>query len=448
MFRSGALGLPLLACLLASGCGGGTPSTPGTPTPVPTPEPSESPNVVVVVSDDLGWGDLGSYGSPANQTPNLDRLAEAGVRMTQYVTTAPLCTPSRASLLTGLYPVQTRVTANLGPRDTRTGLTSETPSLALLLRGRGYATAAVGKWGVGDQPQNMPLQNGFDSYFGVLYESDDRIFDGNGLAPVGVPFDELEAEYTRRARAFIRQNAKIRPFFLYYASHIPHKPLRTNPAFVGRTTAGAYADALLELDSRVGEIRDALEEAGVDRNTIVLFTSDNGPPSYGRPDDGSPGPFGGIGKGSPYEGGIRVPAIVSWPAAIPGRQVQDGLVSALDIVPTLGAAGGAVLPSRFVYFGGDVMPLLRGQAKTVGGPGVNGGRELISFVGANKGAFRSGRYKIVWPGWWANDAELYDLVDDPYETKNIRRSQPSLFDTVAVRCDVVLSDALANAIRE
>lgn len=438
----------LLASLLVAACGGG-PSTPSvTPSATPTPEPTGPPNVVFVVADDLGWGDLPSYGSPTNRTPNLDRLAESGVRMTQYVTAAPLCTPSRAALLTGLYPVQTRVMANLGPRDTRPGLTAETPSLALVLRGRGYATAAVGKWGIGDQPQNMPLQNGFDSYFGVPYESDERIFEGDGLAPVGVPFNQLEAEYTRRAKVFIRQHANQRPFFLYYASHIPHQPLRTHPDFVGRSGAGSYADAILELDSRVGEILDTLRESGVDRNTIVFFASDNGPPSYGRPDDGSPGPFGGVGKGSPYEGGIRVPGILSWPAVIPGRRVQEGLVSALDLVPTVAAAAGATLPGRFLYFGADVMPLLRGQTANLAGPGMDGGRELISFVGSNPGAFRSGRYKIVWPGWWANDAELYDLALDPYETKNLRRKEPGLFDTVAARCDSVLSEASRTAIRE
>ncbi|HUL78536.1 MAG TPA: sulfatase-like hydrolase/transferase, partial [Vicinamibacteria bacterium] len=343
--------------LVATACGGASPTTTAVaPAPTPTPGRAGPPNVILIVADDMGWGDLSSYGAPTIKTPEIDRLAADGVRLTQFVVVAAVCTPSRGAILTGLYPVQSRITANLGIADDRPGLTAATPSLATLLKGRGYATAAIGKWGLGDSPtRTMPLENGFDSYYGTVYGIDDPQIEGNSGAAVGVPREYIEREFARRASAFVTANAS-RPFFLYYASHIPHTPLVAAPEFKGHSAGGRYGDVVEELDHYVGQVMQAVRAAGVESSTLVWFLSDNGPPMLIREEHGSPGPFGGPGKDTPFESGIRVPGIVSWPGTVPPGQVVGTPVSSIDIVPTVAAVSGATLPSRFIYFGADVRP--------------------------------------------------------------------------------------------
>jgi arylsulfatase A-like enzyme len=342
--------------------------------------------------------------------------------------------------------VQSRITANLGTADDRPGLTAALPSLATILKGRGYATAAIGKWGLGDGPTTMPLQNGFDSYYGKVYGASDQIIEGNAEAAVGVPLEYVEREYAARAAAFIKANAS-RPFFLYYATHIPHAPLRPAPEFSGRSAGGRYGDFVEELDYRVGEILQAVRAAGVEPSTLVWFLSDNGPPLLAG-GGGSPGPFGGPGKGTPYESGIRVPGIVSWPGTVPQGQVVGTPVSSIDIFPTLAAVSGASLPSRFTYFGADVQPVLTGRATTIPGSGVEGGREIMAYYNSGPSAFRSGRYKIVFPGWWVSRAQLFDLEADPSESQDQRTRRPDVFESLSARAEEVWAQAASNAVPE
>jgi arylsulfatase A len=439
---------PLCFSAVSMACGGASPTaTAPLPAPSATPGRPGPPNVILIVADDMGWGDLSSYGSPTIKTPEIDRLAVSGVRLTQFVVVAALCTPSRGAILTGLYPVQSRITANLGTADDRPGLNAALPSLGTILKGRGYATAAIGKWGLGDGPNTMPLQNGFDSYYGKIYGATDRLIEGNADAAVGVPAEYLEREYATRAAAFIQANA-ARPFFLYYATHIPHTPLQPAPEFKGRSAGGRYGDVVEELDDHVGHILQAVRNAGVERSTLVWFLSDNGPYMFGGADGGSPGPFGGPGKGTPYESGIRVPGIVSWPGTVPAGQVVGTPVSSIDIVPTLAAIAGASLPSRFVYFGADVQPVLTGKATTIPGSGVDGGREIMAFYGSGFAAFRSGRYKIVFPGWWVSRAQLFDLETDPFEDHDLRASRRDLFEKLSERTSEVWAQAASNAVSQ
>jgi arylsulfatase A len=439
--------LPLSLSAVSMACGGASPTTTASsPAPSASPERPGPPNIILIVADDMGYGDLSSYGSPTIKTPEIDRLAADGVRLTQFVVVAALCTPSRGAILTGLHPVQSRITANLGNADDRPGLTAALPSLGTILKGRGYATAALGKWGLGDGPTTMPLQNGFDSYYGKIYGSTERLMDGNAEAAVGVPAEYLEREYALRAATFIKANAS-RPFFLYYASHIPHTPLQPAPEFKGRSAGGTYGDVVEELDHRVGEIREAVRTAGVERSTLVWFLSDNGPPLLGG-EGGSPGPFGGPGKGTPYESGIRVPGIVSWPGTVPPGQIVATPVSSIDIFPTIAAVSGTSLSSRFIYFGADVQPVLTGKATTIPGSGVGGGREIMAYYNSGPSAFRSGRYKIVYPGWWVSRAQLFDLEADPSESQDQRTGRPDVFETLAGRADQVWAQAAANAVPE
>src|SRR5262245_53886864 len=259
----------LAAALLAAGCGqAGMPAAPPAAAPTPTPGP---PNVVVILADDLGYGDLGSYGAPNIRTPNLDRLASEGARLTQF-TVMPLCTPTRGALLTGLYPVQTGLVRVLGPGNA-TGIDPGEITLADALKARGYATAMVGKWHLGDAPPFLPRRHGFDHYFGIPADSDpaNLVQDDGPSSEVLAP-EEIAARYTREAVSFIRASGQ-RPFFLYLAHHLPHVPLRPSPAFAGKSRGGAYGDVVEELDASVGEVLRALQETGVERRTLVLFLS-------------------------------------------------------------------------------------------------------------------------------------------------------------------------------
>jgi arylsulfatase A len=439
--------LSLLPAALLLSCGGDSSQVAAVPSPTPTPVVGRQgpPNVILVLCDDLGYGDLSSFGSPTIKTPVLDSLASGGVRLTQFVDIVPICTPSRGTYLTGLYPVQSRIVDNLGKGDPRTGVTAATPTIATLLRGRGYATAAFGKWDVGDAQINLPLQNGFDTYYGNYNAADLRIIENNAEATVGIPFEYLEREYSLRARAFIRANAS-KPFFIFYATQVSHSPVRPAPEFVGRSAGGKYGDFVEELDYRVGEIMQVVRELGLEQNTLFWFGSDNGPWIQGGPEGGSPGPFAGAGKGTPYEGGIRVPGIVNWPGGIPARQVTDMPVSAIDILPTLSAIAGASLPSRFIYYGANIQNVLAGRATSVPGVGFGGGREILAYVGNNPAAFRSGRYKLVFPGYWIQDSQLFDLQTDAVESRDIRKLQPDLFQTLSARASAIHVEAAGNVV--
>jgi arylsulfatase A len=343
------------------------------------------PNFVLIYCDDLGYGDLGSYGHPTIRTPELDRMAAEGQRWTQFYSPDAVCTPSRAGLLTGRYPVRyglsTKGRGVLFP-DSASGLPDSEETLAQALKKLGYVTACVGKWHLGHLPEYLPTNRGFDSYFGIPYSNDmDRVGQGSVNANIAdtltedfkvwnVPIlrntEEIERpadqrtitrRYTDEAKAFIRESRE-KPFFLYLAHSMPHIPLFRSEEFKGRSQAGIYGDVIEEMDASTGEIRRLIEELGIAENTLVVFTSDNGPWLMYRNHGGSAGPLRD-GKGTTWEGGQRVPAIFWWPGRL-AAGVRTAVGGAVDLFPTLvGLAGGEV--SRPLD-GQDLSPvLLRGE---------------------------------------------------------------------------------------
>jgi arylsulfatase A-like enzyme len=422
----------VVAASLALACGqaGGT-QAPSLPTPTPTPGP---PNIVLILADDLGYGDLASYGSPSIRTPHLDRMASEGVRLTQF-TVMPLCTPTRGALLTGLYPVQTGLLRVLGPGNAA-GIAAEEVTLAEALKARGYLTGMVGKWHLGDAAEFLPRRHGFDRYFGIPANSDPALLvQDDGPSSEALAPEDIARRYTQEAVSFIRASGD-RPFFLYLAHHLPHVPLHPSAAFAGRSPGGTYGDAVEELDASVGDVLRALQETGVERRTFVFFSSDNGPWIAKGPEGGSPGPLRD-GKGTPFEGGVRVPALARWPGQIPAGRVVADPTNVVDVFPTIVALAGGQLPTHRRYFGQDILGLLRGDVPRLTGPGIDGGREFLVYVGDDAVAIRSGRYKFVYEGWWALRSGLFDLEADPGEDRDLSRSQPELVRRVLDRMDAL-----------
>lgn len=309
------------------------------------------PNGVFIYADDLGYGDLGSYGSRI-RTPNLDRMAAEGVRFTQFYCANPVCSPSRAALLTGRYPTRVNVPRVLFPTDT-TGLAEGETTIAQMLSKRGYRTMCIGKWHLGHLPPHLPTSHGFDEYFGIPYSNDmsPRVLMHNAeVIENPVALDTLTPRYTQQALRFIAES-KNRPFFLYMPHTYPHIPLAASARFRGKSPLGLYGDVIEELDWSVGEVLARLKKNGLDQNTIVMFSSDNGP-WY----QGSPGRLRGR-KGSTYEGGVREPFIARFPGRIPKGTVSRGVAWTIDILPTLARLCSAPLPERPLD-GIDIWPLL------------------------------------------------------------------------------------------
>jgi arylsulfatase A-like enzyme len=316
------------------------------------------PNVVIILADDLGFGDLGCYGHPRFKTPNLDRMAGDGVRLTQFNTPMPFCAPTRAALLTGRYPFRCGLTTNPEP-DGRpeadgTALPSGEITLAQVLRGAGYATGMVGKWHLGHkQPESLPTRRGFDEYLGIPYSNDMRpvrLLDGEHEVEYPVVQATLTRRYTERALRFIERN-QSRPFFLYLAHAMPHKPLACSGTFYKKSGAGLYGDAVAELDWSVGQVLTKLKDLGLDQRTLVIFTSDNGP-WYG----GSTGGLRGM-KSTTWEGGFRVPCILRWPGRLPAGVVCRDLAVTMDLFATALAAAGVPPPKDRVIDGKDLLSL-------------------------------------------------------------------------------------------
>jgi len=413
---------PWLACAAAAllvSCGGPSAPSPASPAPVaaaPTPTPRPGPpDIIVMLADDLGWGDLGVYGHPVTGTPNIDRLATEGSRFDAMYVPTPVCAPSRAALLTGRHGIRNGVKWN----DSSTIKTSEI-TIAKALKGRGYTTAMVGKWHLGAKPAEMPLRHGFDSFYGMLSSPPGTDFIRGEQVTSDFPgMDVLTRRLTDEATASIRKAPAEKPLFLYLAHHAPHRPHYASAEFVGRSGWGVYGDAITELDWSVGEIMRVLKETGRSTNALVVFMSDNGPDAAG-----SPGPFT-YGKGNINEGGIRVPAIAWRPGAVPaGRLIKDA-VSSLDLFPTFAALAGAPLAPRD-YDGIDLDRLLSGAVDHLPGPGVSERREHFFFINSEIAALRSGKWKYIRPGFRDSVAVLYDLEADPGETNNVRRFNTDL----------------------
>lgn len=342
------------------------------------PTPPRLPNVVIILTDDQGYQDLGCYGSPHIRTPNLDRMAAEGMRFTDFYAASSLCTPSRAALLTGCYPM--RVSMNDFPvdpgqatarsshvlyPDSPLGLNPAEFTIARLLKSIGYSTHIVGKWHLGDAKPFLPLHHGFDTYFGMPNVNDQKplyFVRGDERLKESVDLSTITRRYTTEALDVIRAN-KDHPFFLYLAHTMPHWPIAASDAFRGKSGAGLYGDVIEELDWSAGQIFAALKENGLDDNTLVIFTSDNGPWLQKGEEGGNAVPLRG-GKGTTYEGGLRVPCIVRWPGHVPADTVSRALVTMMDILPTLAHLTNSVaaLPADRPIDGHDISHILRDPA--------------------------------------------------------------------------------------
>jgi arylsulfatase len=356
---------------------------------------------VLIFTDDLGYGDIGSFGAKRIRTPNIDRLGREGMRFTSFYVSQPVCTPSRASLLTGCYANRIGLEGALNPTST-VGIHENEFLLPELCKERGYATALFGKWHLGHLPRFNPLRHGFDEYFGLPYPNDCS----NKYHPIVRTFPPLplmegersvaeepdQSQFTRwfteRSVKFIERN-KDQPFFLYLAHVMPHVPIFASDRFRGKSAGGLYGDVIEELDWSVGEVLAALRRHGLEERTLVIFTSDNGPfLSYGT-HAGSAGPLRG-GKLTTFEGGVRVPALMRWPGKIPSGRVCHELVTAMDILPTIASRIGVRL--RNPIDGRDIWPLLSGK------PGATTPHEAFYYYGGMElHAVRSGDWKLHLP---------------------------------------------------
>jgi uncharacterized sulfatase len=350
--------------------------------------PALRPNIVIILADDLGYGDLGCYGHPRFKTPNLDRMAAEGVRMTQFNTPMPFCAPTRAALLTGRYPFRCGLRTNpdpeSGPATDAIALRADEVTLAQVLRAAGYATGMVGKWHLGHKkPEYLPTRRGFDEYLGIPYSNDMRpvrLLDGEAEVEYPVVQTTLTRRYTERALRFITRNRQ-RPLFLYFAHAVPHKPLAPSESFYKKSSAGLYGDALAELDWSVGRVLATLKELGLDERTLVLFSSDNGA-WYG----GSTGGLRGM-KSTTWEGGYRVPCIARWPGRLPAGAVSGELAVTMDLFATALAVAGVAPPRDRVIDGQDLLPVLAGRAHS-------SHDVIFGEAGPRVAMVRDGRWKL------------------------------------------------------
>jgi arylsulfatase A-like enzyme len=366
-------------------------------------------NVVIVLADDLGYGDLGCFGNTKYKTPALDRMGKEGARLTSFYAPVPFCAPTRASLMTGRYPPRCGLTGNPVPKDDPAGkkdmddlgLPVEEVTLADVFRKGGYATGCFGKWHLGHQPRFRPLKRGFDEYLGVLYSNDMHpveLIDGDKVAEYPIDQNTLTRKLTDRALKFLTAN-QDKPFLLYLPHAMPHKPLAASDAFRGKSGAGLYGDAVQEMDAAVGEVLAKLAELKLDDRTLVLFASDNGS-WYG----GSSGGLRGM-KGTSWEGGLRVPLIARLPGVIPPGRTSTEPAVMPDLFATAVAFAGLTPPDRPID-GKDLMPLLTGKAD-------RGPHEFVFSTRGDKVAtVRSGKWKlhVLAPG----GKQKAWKPDDPY----------------------------------
>ena len=357
------------------------------------------PNVVVIFIDDMGYGDIGPFGATKQRTPHLDRMAKEGMKLASFYAT-PVCSVSRAQMMTGCYGARVSVPGVYFPGQS-VGLNPTEVTVAERLKEKGYATQMVGKWHLGDQPEFLPTRQGFDHYLGIPYSNDMLKKSAETKVPV-VPLlrDEKIAElmdgegqrrmvelYTKEAVDFIGRN-KDKPFYLYYAHNAVHTPIYPSAAFAGKSSNGRFGDWVEEVDWSVGQVLDALRAQGLDKDTLVVFTSDNGPWLTKGADGGSAGPLRG-GKGSTWEGGVRVPTLAWWPGRVPAGSVNDAVAATIDLLPTFVSLAGGTVPATPVIDGRDITPILLGQSK-------ESAREAhYYFAGYNLQAVRQGRWKLA-----------------------------------------------------
>ncbi len=408
---------------------------------------AQGPSIILIYADDLGYGDLGCYGSVRIKTPHLDRLAAQGIRFTDYQSLCSVCSPSRASLLTGRYPSRCGVPFAVGGVYSDLGLQESEITVGELLQKRGYRTACIGKWHLGipqgfdyrthagftSRSEFHPNRHGFDLFFGMVGNTNPDgstpLLEDDGIVDPDAHVTTITEHFTRRAVEFIRAE-QGRPFFLYLPHTRAHAPWMPNPRFAGQSEGGVFGDMVEEMDWSTGEILHALEEAGGTAETLVVFASDNGASGSGT--HGSNGSLRG-GKGSTFEGGMRVPCIMRWPDRILAGQTSHTMANAMDILPTVAALAGANLPVDRVIDGVDLSPLLLGDASASVEP-----RVFYYYNGLNLQAVREGKWKLHLPRssrmlvWWESGLReleaplLFDLDKDPSETRDVASQNPAI----------------------
>lgn len=392
---------------------------------------AEQPNIIVIFADDLGYGDIGSYGSQTIKTPNIDRMAAEGIQFDQFYSASPVCTPSRAALLTGRYPIRDGIHGVFHPESYQ-GLDPQEVTIAEMLKDANYATGLVGKWHLGHHEKYMPWNQGFDEFFGVPYSNDMGglyYFRNQEIQYEDIDQRYMTKTYTEEAIRFIDKHRE-HPFFLYLAHNMPHVPLYASPEFEGKSEGGLYGDVVEEMDWSVGQILERLEQLDLADNTLVIFTSDNGPWRLMGDHGGSAGELR-EGKQYTFEGGMRVPAVAYWPRSIAPGTRPEGIATMMDWLPTFANITGARLPRDRPIDGKDITGLLTGQ-------GEREDQELFYYMNGELRAYRSGDWKIKLPykgmvSWLAplhagfskkHDLLLFNLKNDPQESKNLAAQEP------------------------
>ena len=415
---------------------------------------SGPPNVVLIFTDDQGYNDVGVFGADDIATPNLDKMAKQGTMLTSYYSAQAVCSASRAGILTGCYPNRIGIHNALGPGNTH-GINSKETTMAEMLKSKGYATAIFGKWHLGHHKKFLPTRHGFDEWFGIPYSNDMwpyhpqqgpvfnfpdlPLYENETIIDTLVEQSQLTTQITERSVDFIQRN-KNNPFFLYVPHPQPHVPLFVSDKFKGKSNRGLYGDVIMEIDWSVGQIMEALKDNGLEENTIVIFTSDNGPwLSYGN-HAGSAFPLR-EGKGTGWEGGQREPFIIKYPKRIPAGKVIDEPVMAIDMLPTLAEEIGAELPENIID-GKSVLQLLKGNVD-------KGPQEAYFFYYRVNELFgvRYGKWKLYFPHRYRTmggqepgkdglpgeyrmidmeEIELYDVENDISETTNVAAENPEI----------------------
>ncbi len=458
MNRSTRTTLLLLGCMLA--CLTVAPAFSAEKTDV------KQPNIIIIFTDDQGYQDIGCFGSPLIKTPNLDRMAEQGMRLTNFYSANSVCSPSRAALMTGCYPTRVNIPSVLFPRNTN-GLNPKEITIADMLKKQGYATACVGKWHLGHLPEFLPTRQGFDRYLGIPYSNDMTIdpkanIAENCLFREGMTLDEaktgkprrnwvplmrneevveypvdqttLTKRYTEEAIEFITAN-RDKPFFLYLPHTMPHIPLFASKDFLGRSERGLYGDTIEEIDWSTGEVLKTLKSLGIDEKTFVVYTSDNGPWKLSNGRGGCALPLRGF-KFQTYEGGMREPTIMRWPGQIPAGSVCDEIAATIDLLPTIARLTGAEVPDDRVIDGKDIWPLLSGRkdAKTPHDA-------YFYYRGTKLEAVRVENWKLR----RTKEIELFDLDKDISETTNLAEANPEVVQRLLGVMDEFDAELKANA---